>query len=77
DATIYEQVLTAGVTNARSYDLSQLFSDADGDALTFTSTVESTGMVNAEVNGSTLTLTPGNQAGSTKVTITANDGHGG
>ncbi|URJ52154.1 S-layer homology domain-containing protein [Paenibacillus polymyxa] len=77
DVTIYEQVLTAGVTNARSYDLSQLFSDADGDALTFTSTVESTGMVNAEVNGSTLTLTPGDQAGSTKVTITANDGHGG
>ncbi len=77
DAVIYEQVLTAGVTNARSYDLSQLFSDADGDALTFTSTVESSGMVNAEVNGSTLTLTPGNQAGSTKVTITADDGHGG
>ncbi|KJD41559.1 RTX toxin [Paenibacillus polymyxa] len=77
DAVIYEQVLTAEVTNARSYDLSQLFSDADGDALTFTSTVESSGMVNAEVNGSTLTLTPGNQAGSTKVTITADDGHGG
>ncbi|QDY82422.1 RTX toxin [Paenibacillus polymyxa] len=77
EAAIYEQVLTAGVTNARSYDLSQLFSDADGDALTFTSTVESSGMANAEVNGSMLTLTPGNQAGSTKVTITADDGHGG
>ncbi|MEJ3717819.1 S-layer homology domain-containing protein [Paenibacillus polymyxa] len=77
EGAIYEQVLTAGVTNARSYDLSQLFSDADGDALTFTSTVESSGVANAEVNGSTLTLTPGNQAGSTKVTITADDGHGG
>ncbi|MDO7907696.1 S-layer homology domain-containing protein [Paenibacillus sp. JX-17] len=76
-ASIYEQVLTAGVTNPRSYDLSQLFNDADGDALTFTSKVASGSMVNAEVNGSTLTLTPGTQGGTTKVMITADDGNGG
>ncbi|WP_068616088.1 S-layer homology domain-containing protein [Paenibacillus tuaregi] len=76
-ASIYEQVLTTGVTNPRTYDLTQLFSDADGDAMTFTAVSESGSVVNAAVHSGMLDLTPGTQAGSTKVTITADDGNGG
>ncbi|AWB45549.1 RTX toxin [Paenibacillus sp. CAA11] len=76
-ASINDQVLTVGITNPRTYDLSQLFYDDDGDALMFTATVASSGVVNADVSASNLTLTPGNLTGSTKVTITADDGNGG
>ncbi|KEO81883.1 S-layer homology domain-containing protein [Tumebacillus flagellatus] len=76
-ATIYEQVLTAGVTNARSYDLSQLFEDQDGDALTFTAVPQTPGIVNADVSGAAITLSAGSTAGSTTVVITADDGKGG
>ncbi|MED5021004.1 RTX toxin, partial [Paenibacillus chibensis] len=76
-ASIYEQVLTAGVTNTRTFDLTQLFNDADGDPLTFSASVQSSGIVNANVNGGMLELSPGTQAGITKVAITADDGNGG
>ncbi|SDD72073.1 S-layer homology domain-containing protein [Paenibacillus sp. UNCCL117] len=75
-AAIYEQVLTPGVTNARSYDLSQLFEDPDGDAMTFTAVSASSAAAAASVSGSTLTLTPGTGSASTQVTITATDGDG-
>ncbi|WP_433942999.1 S-layer homology domain-containing protein [Paenibacillus sp. SN-8-1] len=76
-STIYEQVLTMSVTNPRSYDLSQLFDDQDGDSLTFTAVAQQADIVNPVINGSMLTLTPGNSTGSTKITITADDGQGG
>ncbi|MBD3921389.1 S-layer homology domain-containing protein [Paenibacillus sp. PR3] len=76
-ASIYEQVLTAGVTNARSYDLTQLFEDPDGDALTFTAVPAAAGIVQAAINGGMITLTPSATAGSTTVLITADDGKGG
>ncbi|WCN37308.1 S-layer homology domain-containing protein [Aneurinibacillus uraniidurans] len=76
-SSIYEQVLTAGVTNARTFDLTQLFEDPDGDALTFTAVPQTSGIVAASVSGNLLTLTPDSTAGSTKVQITADDGKGG
>ncbi|MEK8127757.1 S-layer homology domain-containing protein [Paenibacillus filicis] len=76
ESSIYEQVLTPGVTNARTFDLSQLFSDPDGDALTFTAVSASAVGATASVSGSMLTLTPGTGSASTKVTITATDGDG-
>ncbi|MFT9848383.1 S-layer homology domain-containing protein [Aneurinibacillus sp. REN35] len=76
-SSIYEQVLTAGVTNARTFDLTQLFEDLDGDALTFTAVPQTSGIVTASVSGALLTLTPDSTAGSTKVQITADDGKGG
>ncbi len=76
-AAIYEQVLTAGVTNARTFDLSQLFEDPDGDILTFTALTQTTGIVSATISGNNLTLLPDATAGSTIVQITANDGKGG
>ncbi|MNM23307.1 Bacterial Ig-like domain (group 2) [compost metagenome] len=76
-SVIYEQVLTSGVTNPRTYDLSQLFEDADGDNLTFTAAVQSADIAGASISGSFLTLTPGTVAGSSLVTITAADGRGG
>ncbi|MFD0715528.1 Ig-like domain-containing protein [Paenibacillus sp. GCM10027626] len=76
-SSIYEQVLTAGVTNARTFDLSQLFEDQDGDVLTFTAVPQMSDIVNATVSGDLLTLTPASTAGSTIVQITADDGKGG
>ncbi|CAG7636979.1 hypothetical protein PAESOLCIP111_03803 [Paenibacillus solanacearum] len=77
DAAIYEQVLTSGITNDRSYDLSQLFSDADGDPLQFSAAAGDNSVVSVSVNGSTLTLSAGTSAGSTTVTVQADDGNGG
>ncbi len=76
-ASISEQMLTPGVTNDRSYDLSQLFSDEDGDALTYTLISSNTDVANASINGNTLTLKAGTISGVTNVTITADDGGGG
>ncbi|MBP1932025.1 S-layer homology domain-containing protein [Ammoniphilus resinae] len=77
ESMIYEQVLTPDVTNSRTFDLTQLFGDEDGDTLEFTATSGSAAFVNVFVNGNDLTLSPGNEAGSTTVTVTANDGKGG
>ncbi|QHT58925.1 hypothetical protein GXP70_02340 [Paenibacillus lycopersici] len=76
-AAIYEQVLTSGVTNPRTYDLSQLFEDEDGDILQFTATAADSDAAAVSVNGSDLTLSPGIKAGSTTVTISADDSNGG
>ncbi|MEW4372263.1 S-layer homology domain-containing protein [Paenibacillus kandeliae] len=76
-ASISEQILTPGVTNDRDYDLSQLFNDEDGDALTYTLTSSNTDVANASVNGNTLTLKAGTISGVTTVTLTADDGNGG
>ncbi|MCS7462161.1 S-layer homology domain-containing protein [Paenibacillus doosanensis] len=77
EAMIYEQVLTATVTNSRSYDLSQLFSDEDGDVLQFTASADVPNIAQVTVSGSMLTLSAGSVAGSAQVTATANDGNGG
>ncbi len=76
-AAMSEQMLTPGVTNARNYDLSQLFSDEDGDALTYTLTSSNTDVASASIDGNMLTLKAGTISGVTDVAITADDGAGG
>ncbi|MFD1884817.1 S-layer homology domain-containing protein [Paenibacillus wenxiniae] len=76
-ASVSEQMLTPGVTNDRNYDLSQLFSDEDGDVLTYTLTSSNTDVANASISGNMLTLKAGAISGVTNVIITADDGAGG
>lgn len=76
-SSIYEQVLTPNVTNERTYDLSQLFSDPDGDALQFTISNSSNEAVNASINGNQIILKPGTGNVVAPLTITAKDGKGG
>ncbi|KGP84655.1 MULTISPECIES: S-layer homology domain-containing protein [unclassified Paenibacillus] len=76
-SSIYEQVLTPTVTNDRTFDLSQLFSDPDGDALQFAISSSSSEAVNASINGSLLTLKPGTGNAVAPLTLTAKDGKGG
>ncbi|WP_153795746.1 S8 family serine peptidase [Foetidibacter luteolus] len=60
----------------RRFDVSAWFSDADGDALTYTATVDSAALATASFNGSDIALT-GITAGNTIVHVTASDGNGG
>ncbi|WP_339258978.1 S-layer homology domain-containing protein [Paenibacillus sp. FSL R5-0713] len=76
-SSIYEQVLTPNVTNERTYDLSQLFSDPDGDAMQFTISNSSNEAVNASINGNQIILKPGTGNVVAPLTITAKDGKGG
>ncbi len=76
-ASISEQMLTPGVTSDREYDLSQLFSDEDGDDLTYTFTSSNPNVANVAINGSMLTLKAGTISDVTNVVITADDGAGG
>ncbi|WP_339849103.1 S-layer homology domain-containing protein [Paenibacillus sp. FSL W7-1088] len=76
-SSIYEQVLTPNVTNDRTFDLSQLFSDPDGDVLQFAISSISSEAVNASINGSLLTLKPGTGNAVAPLTLTAKDGKGG
>ncbi|WP_322923366.1 S-layer homology domain-containing protein [Paenibacillus campi] len=76
-ASISEQMLTPGVTMDRDYDLGQLFSDEDGDTLTYTFTSSNPNVTNASINGNTLTLKAGTINGASDVVITADDGAGG
>ncbi|MDU8675870.1 S-layer homology domain-containing protein [Paenibacillus polymyxa] len=60
----------------KKINLANSFTDADGDTLTYTAESSATNVATVAVNGSQLTLTPVS-AGTTKVTVTANDGKGG
>lgn len=57
-------------------DVSQVFSDVDGDILTFTASSNDTAIAQVEVKGAIITISPYGM-GSTDITITANDGNGG
>ncbi|WP_263560259.1 S-layer homology domain-containing protein [Paenibacillus polymyxa] len=60
----------------KKINLANSFTDADGDTLTYTAESSATNVARVSVNGSQLTLTPVS-AGTTNVTVTANDGKGG
>jgi hypothetical protein len=57
-------------------DLDTLFADDDGNTLSYTYDVEVPAVLQASLDGSVLTLRP-NAAGSTPVTVNADDGFGG
>lgn len=71
---IPNQSTTLGIN--KTVNLSGYFSDADGDALTFTATSSNTALATVSISGSILTLVP-KQIGSPTITATANDGKGG
>ncbi|MEM7550123.1 MAG: ExeM/NucH family extracellular endonuclease [Bacteroidota bacterium] len=57
-------------------DLSSVFTDADGDALTLSAASSATNVVSVAVAGTTLTITEAG-TGSSEITVTAVDGFGG
>ncbi|WP_459965512.1 Ig-like domain-containing protein [Paenibacillus sp. JCM 10914] len=57
-------------------DMSEVFHDADGDALTFTARSSDSAVAGVAVNGAHLRITP-TGSGSSEIRITANDGKGG
>jgi len=75
---ISNQTLTVGGTSfTRNINTSPVvFTDADGDALTYTASSSATSVATASISGSTLTVTPV-AAGNATITVTANDGRGG
>ncbi|MGD6894590.1 S-layer homology domain-containing protein [Bacillus infantis] len=70
------QVIGAGVPG-NEFAIDQLFSDSDGDDLSYSVTVADSSLVTPTLNGTTLRLMPGTGYGKTAVTVTAEDGNGG
>ena len=64
------------VDQAQQVELGGVFTDADGDALTYTAVSEDESVVTVALTGNTLTLT-GISAGDATITVTADDGRGG
>ena len=72
---IEDQAFKEGFASS-TIDLSNVFSDADGDVLTLTATSDNTAVVTVDISSNTLTITEVG-LGNANVTITANDGNGG
>lgn len=67
---------TGFVGKSMTLDMSNYFSDADGDTLSYTVSSSSTGVATASMSGNTLTLN-GVAQGNSTITVTASDGKGG
>ena len=61
---------------SQDIDLSSVFTDADGDALTYSAISSNTSVVTVAVSGNTLTATEVG-IGTSDITVTADDGNGG
>ncbi len=72
---IADQAQTEGFVST-NIDLTDVFSDADGDALSLSVVSSNTNVATASTNGNTLTISEVG-LGSTNITLTANDGNGG
>jgi hypothetical protein len=59
------------------FDLSNVFDDANGDMLTYSSSVSGDDVVTASITGTDLTLTETDSLGADTVSVTASDGNGG
>ena len=71
----------ADTIQARGYrsftiDLRNVFTDPNGDALTFTAESDNTDLATVAVSGTTLTVTEVNETGTTVITVTAENGNG-
>jgi len=71
---IPDQIVNAG--ESTGVDLANVFSDADGDALSFTASSSNTAIATVVIDGSTATIN-GLAEGTATVTVTADDGNGG
>lgn len=70
-----DQLLTIG-NGTRKVDIAGFFSDLDGDPLTFSASSSDAAVASVSVTGTEITVDP-RAAGTTTVTVTANDGYGG
>lgn len=75
NAALPDTSLTAGAGTI-TQDLNAVFSDPDGDPLTFAAASSDDAVAEATVTGSTLTVTPVS-VGDATITVTADDGFGG
>ena len=75
DAAITDQSQNEGF-GSTTIDLSTVFTDADGDALSYSASSGNTAVVTVSVNGNTLTVTEAGN-GTAEITVTADDGNGG
>ncbi|MEO1253454.1 MAG: cadherin domain-containing protein [Bacteroidota bacterium] len=73
-SSISDQNLNEGFLSI-TIDLSTVFTDVDGDDLTFSVAVVNTDIVIASISGTTLTVSEG-AVGTTDITVTAEDGNG-
>ena len=72
-----QNLTTGGAAFTRDLNTSpKVFSDADGDALTYSTTSSDGGVATASISGNTLTVVPV-AVGSATITTTADDGKGG
>ena len=71
-ATIPDQTLYRGADNAKSIDLTTIFSDPDNDTLNYSVNVAVSRAVKATINGNELRL-EGISLGSSSITVTASD----
>ncbi len=72
---IADQMLTEGFGSVQ-IDISNVFTDPDGDALTYSATSADEGIVTVSLNGTILTITEVG-TGTGKITVFADDGNGG
>ena len=76
EGTISDQALILGQSSDPTIDVSDYFSDADGDALTYTASSSDTARVTVSLSDTTLTVTPVAAGGSATITVTATDTEG-
>ncbi|QDY82421.1 RTX toxin [Paenibacillus polymyxa] len=74
--TSISSVTTGAADGVKTVSLAGVFADEDSDALTYTATSTDAVVATVSVTGSDLKITPMN-AGTTTITVTANDGKGG
>ncbi len=73
---IPNQSLSVGTAFTRDLNSPAVFTDPDGDVMTYSASSSATNIATASVSGSTLTVTAAG-GGSATITVTANDGRGG
>ena len=76
-ASAIADLTQAGGYGSFTVDLSSVFTDANGDALTFTAESDNEGLATVAVSGAILTVSEASGTGTATITVTADDGNGG